>query len=102
MDKWHYCCNQNLSYQKRFALNKTLKQDRHLLLNFYMMGRSFNMYTILACILRSYFRVERLTFSEWRATLIDHLLKVLVCFFWYFEPNQLIILWKVPKRKKKD
>ena len=28
LDKWDYCCNQNLSYQKRFASTKTLKQDQ--------------------------------------------------------------------------
>ena len=31
-----------------------------------------------------------------------HLLKVLVCLFLYLESNQVIILWKVPKRNKKD
>ena len=28
LDKWDYCCNQNLSYQKSFASTKTLKQDQ--------------------------------------------------------------------------
>ena len=50
LDKWDYCCNQNLPYQKRFASTKTLKQDQ------------------LANILRSYFRVEPLTFAEWKRT----------------------------------
>ena len=31
-----------------------------------------------------------------------HLLKVLVCLFLYLESNQVIILWKVSKRNKKD
>ena len=31
-----------------------------------------------------------------------HLLKVLVCLFLYLESNQVIILWKVLKRNKKD
>ena len=28
LDKWNYCCNQNLSDQKNFASTKTLKQDQ--------------------------------------------------------------------------
>ena len=27
LDKWDYSCKQDLSYQKRFASTKTLKQD---------------------------------------------------------------------------
>ena len=27
LDKWDYCWNQNLSYQKRFASTQTLKQN---------------------------------------------------------------------------
>ena len=32
----------------------------------------------------------------------DYLLKILVCLFLYLESNQVIILWKVSKRNKKD
>ena len=28
LDKWDYCCNQNISYQERFTSTKTLKQDQ--------------------------------------------------------------------------
>ena len=31
-----------------------------------------------------------------------HLLKAFVCLFLYLESNQVIILWKVSKRNKKD
>ena len=32
---------------------------------------------------------------------LGNLLKVLVCLFLYFEPNQVILLWKVSKKNKK-
>ena len=28
LDKWDYCWNENLSYQKSFASTKTFKQDQ--------------------------------------------------------------------------
>ena len=31
-----------------------------------------------------------------------HLLKVFVCLFLYLQSNQVIILWKVSKKNKKD
>ena len=46
LDKWVYCCNQNLSYQKSFASTKTLKQDQDNIQT-YIMGHPFNMYTII-------------------------------------------------------
>ena len=33
---------------------------------------------------------------------LGNLLKVLVCLFFYFESNQVILLWKVSKKNKKD
>ena len=43
LDKWIYCCNQNLSYQKSFASAKTLKEDQD-----YIMGHPFNMYASIS------------------------------------------------------
>ena len=66
------------------------------------MGGPFSMYTIINMytgILSS----SRVTHIYWMENNPDgHLLKVLVFLFLYLESNQVIILWKVSKRNRKD
>ena len=66
------------------------------------MVRSFNMYTI-SSMYTEILCYSRATHICWTANNRDgHQLKVLVCLFLYLESNQVIILWKVSKRSKKD
>ena len=60
------------------------------------------MYTIISMYteILSYSRATHICWMENNTD--GHLLKVLVCLFLYLESNQVIILWKVSKRNKKD
>ena len=80
---------------KKFCFNQNFETRRRLHINLYIMGRPFNMNTIISMY-------TEITFAEWRTTTYGHLLKVLVCLFLYLESNQVIILWKVAKRNKKE
>ena len=67
------------------------------------MGRPFNTLTIIISMYTEIFSFSRATHISWMENNPDgHLLKVLVCLFLYLESNQVIILWKVFKRNKKD
>ena len=58
------------------------------------MGRSFSMYTIISMYTETLFYI-RATYNCWMENNPDgHLLKVLVCLFFYLVFNQVIVLWK--------
>ena len=86
---------------KKFCFNQNFETISRLHINLNIMSRPFNMYTIISM------NTEILVYS--RATHIylmennpdGQLLKV-VYLFLYLESNQVIVLWKVSKRNKKD
>ena len=87
---------------KKFCFNQNFETRSRLYINFYIMGHPFNMYTIISMYTEILFQ-SRATHICWMENNPDgHLLKVLVCLFLYLESNQVIILWKVFKRNKKD
>ena len=99
LDKWDYGCNQNFSDQKSFASTK-IWNKMHI--NVYMMGRPFSMYTVIS-MYTEILSYGRATHIYWMENNPDgHLLKVLVFLFLYLESNQVIILWKVSKRNRKE
>ena len=48
LDKCDYCCNQNLSSQKGLVSAKNFETRSRVYINLYIMGRLFNMYTIIS------------------------------------------------------
>ena len=66
------------------------------------MGRPFSMWTIIG-LYTEILSYSRASYICWMENNPDgHLLKVFVFLFLYLESNQVIILWKVSKRNKKD
>ena len=59
-----------LFLSKKFCFKQDFETRSRLPINFYIMAHLFNMYIIISMYIRSYFRVELLTFAEWRATLM--------------------------------
>ena len=66
LDKWDYSCNQTFSYEKSFASTKLWNKIKTA--NKPLHNEPFSMSAIVNK--RSYLAVERLTFTEWRTTLM--------------------------------
>ena len=65
LDKWDYSCNQNLSHKKSFASTKLWNKIK-LLINLYIMGCPFSMYTIISMYteILSYSRATNICWME--------------------------------------
>ena len=87
---------------KNVLLQPNFETISRLHINLYIMGRPFSMWTIIG-LYTEILSYSRASYICWMENNPDgHLLKVFVFLLLYLESNQVIILWKVSKRNKKD
>ena len=87
---------------KKFCFKQNFETRLRLHINLYIIGRPFNIWKIISMYTEMLLQSRATHICRMEKNPDGHLLKVLVRLFLYLESNQVITVWKVSKRYKKD